>query len=54
MKPVVSSLQELKSSLASIQPNSETAQLITYALVVTVIAGMFIYHYIKSQEEAKC
>lgn len=43
--------KELSASLQSIQPaDNQTAQLITYALVGTVVAGIFVYHYIKSQE----
>jgi hypothetical protein len=43
--------QELNNSLQAIQPpNSETTQIITYALVATAVVGIFVYHYIKSQE----
>ena len=42
---------ELSTSLKSIAPpNSETTQLITYALIATAVVGIFVYHYIKSQE----
>ena len=51
---LVNTVQQLSTSLAAVQPinlaNSETTQLITYALVATVIAGLVVYHYIKSQE----
>ena len=43
--------EELSSSLQAIQPpNSETTQLITYALIATAVVGIFVYQYIKSQE----
>ena len=42
---------ELSTSLKSIAPpNSETTQLITYALIATAVVGIFVYHYIKAQE----
>lgn len=45
-------VKELSRSLKAIAPqNSETTQIITYALVATAIVGIFIYHYIKSQEQ---
>lgn len=44
-------VKELSSSLTAIAPQSETTQLITYALVATAIVGIFVYHYIKSQEQ---
>jgi len=44
-------VNNLNSSLQTIQPdNSETIQLITYLLVGSVVAGIFVYHYIKEQE----
>jgi hypothetical protein len=44
-------VKELSSSLQSIAPqSSETAQLITYALVATAVVGIFVYQYIKQQE----
>lgn len=44
-------VKELSTSLSSLQPdNSETTQIITYALVATAVVGIFVYHYIKSQE----
>ena len=48
---LLSTAQELKSSLQSIQPdNSPLTKTITFALVATVLAGIVVYHYIKSQE----
>jgi len=47
-------VQTLSTSLKTIQPvslaNSETTQLITYTLLATAIVGIFVYHYLKSQE----
>lgn len=46
-------IQELKSSLTTIQPNnSETVQLVTYVLIGAGIVGIMVYSYIKQQEEA--
>ena len=46
--PLTQTVQSLQSSLTSLKPdNSETTQLITYALVGTVIAGLLVYEYIK-------
>ena len=48
---LTSTIQSLSTSLSAIQPNnSETTQLITYALVATAIVGILVYHYIKQQE----
>ena len=48
---LTSAVQELSSSLSALAPqNSETAQIITYVLVGTVVAGLLVYHYIKQQE----
>jgi len=48
---IPSNLQQLATSLSTLAPtNSETAQLITYTLLATAIVGIFVYHYIKSQE----
>ena len=45
------SVQELNTSLQALKPNnSETTQLITYALIATAMVGIFVYHYIKKQE----
>ena len=44
-------VEELSKGLSALKPNnSETTQVITYALVATVVAGIFVYHYIKQQE----
>jgi len=44
-------VQELNNSLTLLKPdNSETTQIITYALLATAVVGIFVYHYIKSQE----
>ena len=51
---LVNTVQQLSTSLAAVQPinlaNSETTQLITYTLIATALVGIFVYHYIKSQE----
>ena len=48
-------VQTLSTSLKTIQPltlaNSETTQLITYTLLATAVVGIFVYHYIKTQEQ---
>ena len=42
---------ELSNSLKAIAPpSSETTQIITYALIATAVVGIFVYHYIKEQE----
>ena len=42
---------ELSASLQALKPdNSETTQIITYALIATAVVGIFVYHYIKQQE----
>jgi len=50
---LTNTLQTLSTSLKTIQPlslaNSETTQLITYALIATAVVGIFVYHYLKSQ-----
>ena len=44
-------VEDLSSGLQAIKPNnSETTQIITYALVATAVVGIFVYHYIKQQE----
>ena len=51
---LVNTVKELSSSLTALKPdNSETTQLITYVLVGTVVAGLLVYHYIKSQESGE-
>jgi hypothetical protein len=48
---IPSNLNQLVTSLSTIAPaNNETTQLITYTLLATAIVGIFVYHYIKSQE----
>ena len=48
---VPGNLTELSTSLKSIAPaDNETAQLITYALIATAVVGIFVYQYIKAQE----
>jgi hypothetical protein len=43
---------ELSASLQVLKPNnSETTQIITYALIATAVVGIFVYHYIKQQEK---
>lgn len=42
---------ELSSSLQALKPNnSETTQIITYTLIATAVVGIFVYHYLKEQE----
>ena len=51
---LLSTIQQLSSSLQAIQPlgtTNQTTQLITYALVATAVVGIFVYHYIRSQEK---
>ena len=44
-------VKDLSNGLNALKPNnSETTQLITYALVATAVVGIFVYHYIKNQE----
>jgi len=44
-------VEDLSTGLSALKPNnSETTQIITYALIATAIVGIFVYHYIKSQE----
>ena len=50
---LVNTVQQLSSSLKAIQPlssDNQTTRIITYALVATAITGIFVYHYLKSQE----
>jgi hypothetical protein len=47
----IKDFSELSTSLRAIAPpNSETTQLITYALIATAVVGIFVYQYIKQQE----
>ena len=43
-------INSLSSSLNSIAPTNSQTQFINYVLVATAITGIFIYHYIKTQE----
>jgi len=48
---VPSNLNQLAGNLQALAPQpSEATQLITYALIATAMVGIFVYHYIKSQE----
>lgn len=48
---LTNTVQELSTSLTALKPNnSETTQLITYALIATAVVGIFVYHYIREQE----
>ena len=45
-------LSDLNNSLSLLKPNnSETTQLIIYALIGTALVGIFVYQYIKNQEQ---
>jgi len=51
---LVNTVQQLSTSLQTIQPissDSQTTQLITYTLIATALVGIFVYHYIKTQEQ---
>lgn len=49
---LTNTVKDLNHSLQTIQPNnSKTTQLITYLLVGSVVAGIFVYHYIREQEK---
>ena len=49
---VPSNLNQLATSLQTLAPsNSETTQIITYTLIATAVVGIFVYHYIKQQEQ---
>ena len=44
-------VEDLSTGLSALKPNnSETTQIITYALIATAVVGIFVYHYIKNQE----
>lgn len=51
---IISTVQQLNTSLAAMQPLSagdkQTTQIITYTLIATAVVGIFVYHYIKQQE----
>ena len=41
-------VEDLSTGLSALKPNnSETTQIITYALIATAVVGIFVYHYIK-------
>ena len=52
---LVNTVKDLSTSLKTLQPvslgNSETTQIITYTLIATAVVGIFVYHYIKNQEQ---
>ncbi|MCE8159359.1 MAG: hypothetical protein I3270_02605 [Candidatus Moeniiplasma glomeromycotorum] len=44
-------VKDLNSSLSIIKPNnSETTQIITYALLATAVVGIMVYHYIREND----
>lgn len=48
---VPNNLSQLANNLKTLAPtDNETAQLITYTLVATAVVGIFVYQYIKSQQ----
>ena len=48
---VPNNLNQLATSLKTLAPSdSETTQIITYALIATAVVGIFVYHYIREQE----
>jgi hypothetical protein len=45
-------IQQLSSSLKAIQPiSNKDTQLITYALIATAVVGIFVYHYLKKDQQ---
>ena len=51
---LVNTVQQLSTSLQALQPlnpDTQTTQIITYTLIATAVVGIFVYHYIKSQEQ---
>jgi hypothetical protein len=49
---VPSNLNQLATSLKTLAPaDNETAQIITYTLIATAVVGIFVYHYIKENEQ---
>lgn len=45
-------VKDLNTSLTTLRPdNSETVQLITYALLATAVVGIAVYQYIKESEK---
>jgi len=48
---LTNTIENLSTSLQAISPtDNQTVRLITYTLVATAITGIFVYHYIKNQE----
>ena len=51
---VPTNLQQLVNSLQTLTPLSltqdQTIQTITYTLIATAVVGIFVYHYLKQQE----
>jgi len=47
---LINQVSQLKNSLQAIQPQGETAKLITYTLIGVALTGIMVYSYIKSQE----
>ena len=44
-------VKNLSTNLSTLQPNqSETTQIITYALLATAVVGIAVYHYIRENE----
>jgi hypothetical protein len=49
---IPSNLNQLATSLKELAPaDNQTAQLITYTLIATALVGIFVYQYIKNQEQ---
>ena len=44
-------VKDVGTNLNNLQPKSETAQLITYALLATAVVGIAVYQYIKESEK---
>ena len=45
-------VKNLSTNLSTLQPNqSETTQIITYALLATAVVGIAVYHYIRENEK---
>lgn len=52
MNNLTNPLLELKQSLQAVDPKTETTQLITYTLIAAAIVVIFVYHYLKNQENS--
>ena len=48
---LTTNLHQLNHTLPTNSKVSEAIQVINYAIIASVIAGMAIYHYIKEQEQ---